>query len=224
LRSFLVNLFATQGVLGGTYGSNGPLWTLSIEIQFYLVYPLLFHALKKWGWKTVFIFIAMVNVTSYFLLERNGITFFTSYYVTWCIGAYIAEVRLKKNTENHSRFFLVVALIFLGVGCLIFGHVKYFSFQIWALAFALFLWAVLDYDPGGIFWARVLKTAGDFSYSIYIVHLPFFLLLMSFFFHSEKQTNIYVSFVLMLALLPFAYLVYYLVERPSLNLLRTIKR
>lgn len=34
LVAFLVNLFSLQGVAGYTYGSNGALWTLSLEVQF----------------------------------------------------------------------------------------------------------------------------------------------------------------------------------------------
>jgi peptidoglycan/LPS O-acetylase OafA/YrhL len=225
--SFLINLFAMQGIFGKTYGSNGPLWTLSIEIQFYLVYPLLFWALAKLGWKTVFLLIAAINVASYFLFERNGITIFTSYYLSWCLGAYLAEFKLREDgaaapRNNKTLFIASAALIFL-VSCAVFFRSKYISFQLWALSFSMFLYAVLDYNPPAGFAVQALKKVGDFSYSLYIIHLPFVILLMSLVFHGERQSNIFVSFALMIGLFPFAYLVYACVERPSLNLLKKLK-
>lgn len=49
LGNFLLNLFAFQGIVGSNYGTNVPLWTLAMEIHFYLIYPLLFWATKRVG-------------------------------------------------------------------------------------------------------------------------------------------------------------------------------
>ncbi len=38
--SFLINLFFLQGIYGGAYGSNGPLWSLSYEWWFYILFGL----------------------------------------------------------------------------------------------------------------------------------------------------------------------------------------
>jgi len=64
LQAFLVNLFSLQGVAGKTYGSNGALWTLSLEVQFYVIYPLLFALRRRIGMTPVLAIVALVNVVS----------------------------------------------------------------------------------------------------------------------------------------------------------------
>src|SRR5438128_258897 len=49
IDTFLVNLFSLQGIGGPTYGSNVPLWTLSIEVQLYALYPLLLAIMWRIG-------------------------------------------------------------------------------------------------------------------------------------------------------------------------------
>ncbi len=77
LHSFLVNLFSLQGVAGKTYGSNGALWTLSLEVQFYAVYPLLFALRRRIGMTQVLALVAAINVVSGYVLERHDLQFFT---------------------------------------------------------------------------------------------------------------------------------------------------
>ncbi len=43
LRTMLVNLLGLQGLAGPYFGSNGPLWSLSVEMQLYAVYPAIFY-------------------------------------------------------------------------------------------------------------------------------------------------------------------------------------
>ena len=95
LVAFLVNLFSLQGVAGYTYGSNGALWTLSLEVQFYAIYPLLFAIRRRIGMPAVVAAVALVNVASAWLLERHDLQFFTSYWLSWTIGAWIADVRAQ---------------------------------------------------------------------------------------------------------------------------------
>ncbi|KAB0673012.1 acyltransferase, partial [Burkholderia territorii] len=95
VTAFLVNLFSLQGVAGYTYGSNGALWTLSLEVQFYAIYPLLFALRRRIGMPAIVAAVALVNVASAWLLERHDLQFFTSYWLSWTVGAWIADVRAQ---------------------------------------------------------------------------------------------------------------------------------
>src|SRR6201996_5141067 len=88
LHAFLVNLFSLQGVAGKTYGSNGALWTLSLEVQFYAIYPLLFALRRRLGMTPLLAIVAAINVVSAYVLERHDIQFFTSYWFSWMLGAW----------------------------------------------------------------------------------------------------------------------------------------
>ncbi|RTE67848.1 hypothetical protein BHE90_017778, partial [Fusarium euwallaceae] len=101
LQAFLVNLFSLQGVAGKTYGSNGALWTLSLEVQFYAIYPLLFALRRRLGMTSVLAIVAVINGVSAYVLERHDIQFFTSYWFSWMLGAWIADV--KDGFEGKKR-------------------------------------------------------------------------------------------------------------------------
>lgn len=146
LVAFLVNLFSLQGVAGYTYGSNGALWTLSLEVQFYAVYPLLFALRRRIGMPAVVAAVALVNVASAWLLERHDLQFFTSYWLSWTIGAWIADVRAQQSRGMAvvpSRAWYVAAAVLLAAGCGAFHVGQYGAFQLWSAGFACFLYLSL---------------------------------------------------------------------------------
>ncbi|WP_322041904.1 acyltransferase [Paraburkholderia sp. J67] len=215
-RAFFVNLFSLQGVAGKTYGSNGALWTLSLEVQFYLLYPLLFALRRRFGLLAVLAGVAAINVISALTLTAHDVTFFTSYWFSWMLGAWIAEARLRGS--EGFRFAYAAAAVFAVAGCVAFHFGQYGAFQLWACAFACYLVKALSRPvaTGGI-WLPIFSKLGEFSYSLYLIHLPLFVLLGSFLFRSELQTSIWVSFGFTLAVLPVAWVFYRLFELPALN-------
>src|SRR5882724_1689461 len=64
ITSIFVNLFALQGIAGTSYGSNGALWTLSIEIQFYALYPMLLLATRRFGRGAITGVLALLAISS----------------------------------------------------------------------------------------------------------------------------------------------------------------
>ncbi|WP_322088725.1 acyltransferase [Burkholderia sp. BCC1999] len=218
--AFLVNLFSLQGMAGYTYGSNGALWTLSLEVQFYAIYPLLFALRRRIGMPAVVAAIALVNVASAWLLERHDLQFFTSYWLSWTIGAWIADVRAQQArgaaATVPSRAWYVAAAVLLAAGCGAFHFGQYGAFQLWSAGFACFLYRALARPPRPTPPLRVLSWFGDFSYSLYLVHLPLFVCLGSVLFHSELQLSIWPSFAFMAAAIPVAYLFYRMFERPAM--------
>nr|WP_244193150.1 acyltransferase [Paraburkholderia eburnea] len=222
-RAFLVNLFSLQGIAGKTYGSNGALWTLSLEVQFYLLYPLLFAARRRVGLHAVLAGVAVINVVSALTLVPHDVTFFTSYWFSWMLGAWIAEARLR-GLEGF-RLAYVAAAAFAVAGCIAFHFGQYGAFQLWACAFACYLVKALSRPlaTGGAL-LPVFSKLGEFSYSLYLIHLPLFVLLGSLLFRSELQTSIWASFGFTLAVLPVAWVFYRLFERPALNVAARLRK
>ncbi|SDD48399.1 acyltransferase family protein [Paraburkholderia lycopersici] len=217
VHPFLVNLFSLQGAAGKTYGSNGALWTLSLEVQFYLLYPLLFAARRRFGLNVVLAAVALVNIASALTLERHDVVVFTSYWFSWMLGAWIAEVRLRGS--SGFRFAWPAAALFAVAGCAAFHFGQFGAFQLWAAAFACYLVKALGRpaptSPGVLL--PLFAKLGDFSYSLYLIHLPLFVLLGSLLFRSALQTSIWASFGFTIAVLPVAWAFYRLFERPALN-------
>jgi peptidoglycan/LPS O-acetylase OafA/YrhL len=101
---------------------------------------------------------------------------------------------------------------------------QYGAFQLWAVGFAIYLYRALESPNGGpngarrpTFGMRVLSRFGDFSFSLYLIHLPIFVLLSSLLFRSALQTLIWPSFGYMLVAVPVAYVFYRLVELPAMK-------
>lgn len=232
LHAFLVNLFSLQGVAGKTYGSNGALWTLSLEVQFYVIYPLLFALRRRIGMTPVLVIVALINVVSAYALERHDIQFFTSYWFSWTLGAWIADAKActaiakgvsKGAKRAASKWLYAIAAGLLAAGCVAFHFGQYGAFQLWALGFAFYLYKALErrVTPSPV--SGVLARLGDFSFSLYLIHLPIFVLLSSLLYRSALQLSIWPSFGFMLVAMPVAYVFYRLVELPAMKWSASLK-
>jgi peptidoglycan/LPS O-acetylase OafA/YrhL len=230
-RAFLVNLLSLQGVVGGWYGSNVALWTLAIEVQLYLFYPLLAMSLARWGGSATLLWVAAVTALSYYALERHGYRLFTSYWASWLLGALVAEAEAARllsrllSTPARRAACLGAGLALLSAGGALAATHDFAAFQIWAVAFALIL-LVTSSRPrafGGAL-AALFRWLGTFSFSIYIVHMPIVVLIHSVCFNSERQPGLAPFVTTLLAAVGCAYLFSLLSERPALALSRRIKR
>jgi peptidoglycan/LPS O-acetylase OafA/YrhL len=223
-HAFLVNLLSLQGAAGKTYGSNGALWTLSIEVQFYVIYPLLFALRRRIGLNATLIGVALVNIVSAFTLERHDVIVFPSFWFSWMLGVWIAEVRLR-NPDARLPYGNALAVLLIVAGCGAFHFGQYGAFQLWAAGFACWLINALGRPTSGSGpIAQVFAKIGDFSYSLYLIHLPLFVLGASFLFRSSLQSSIWPSFEFTLVVLPIAWVFYQLFERPTLWATRRLKK
>jgi peptidoglycan/LPS O-acetylase OafA/YrhL len=219
-KAFFVNLFSLQGVAGKTYGSNGALWTLSIEVQFYAVYPLLFALRRRLGMLPVVALVAAVNIASVFVFERHDLQFFTSYWFSWTLGAWIAERQVARDAQTRRRPWQMygAAALLIALGCVAFHFGQYLAFQMWALGFACYLSEALKprrtHDTPLV---RVLSRFGDFSFSLYSIHLPIFVLLSSVVYRSALQMSIFPTFGFMVVAVAVAWVFYRCVELPAMK-------
>jgi peptidoglycan/LPS O-acetylase OafA/YrhL len=238
-KAFLISLFSLQGLLAHPYGSNGALWTLAIEVQFYVVYPLLFAARRRFGMPAVMAVIAAINVISGYLLEPVWIYFFTSYWFSWTLGAYLAERRVASAnvalTPRQTLSWRLAAAILALLGCAVFNYSvyigQYIAFQLWALGFACLMRTTLKTEglppargAQSSLPMRALARCGLFSYSLYVIHLPIFICLQSVFFRSALQLSILPTFAFMPVAIGAAYLFYLCVERPAMRWSSSIRR
>ncbi|HEY3540206.1 MAG TPA: acyltransferase [Trinickia sp.] len=237
-KAFLISLLSLQGVLAHPYGSNGALWTLAIEVQFYVVYPLLFAARRRFGMPAVMAVIAAINVISGYLLEPVWIYFFTSYWFSWTLGAYLAERRVAAAdltlTRRQTLCWRLAAAALAVLGCAIFNYSvyigQYIAFQLWAIAFACLMRTTLTAENeavplgNGSFLMRALARCGLFSYSLYVIHLPIFICLQAVFFRSALQLSILPTFAFMPVAIGAACLFYLCVERPAMRWSSSIRR
>jgi peptidoglycan/LPS O-acetylase OafA/YrhL len=152
------------GVLAGLHnpGINPSLWTLKIEIGFYLIVPLIFTAAQRWGrWVLALIFLASVGYSVYTL--RLG------------------DVQLARQLPGQLQFFVV------GMALYLYGaRIRVPTPASLAIAVAFFVaWTYLSPIPPGIrpldvaafvfsfaLYTPVIRMKRDISYSVYLLHGP----------------------------------------------------
>jgi peptidoglycan/LPS O-acetylase OafA/YrhL len=225
---FVANLVALQNVVAPTYGSNSPLWTLAIEIHFYIVYPIYFASIGRIGVIASTAIIFGISACSWYWLEssRSQLIIFLPYWFSWVVGAYIAEAEVGMVGFPRRT------LALLSIPCLILGM----SFDRWkgffvsstpivynvlAIPFALLVWSAIR-SPGNRIWSnpisRVVSKIGLFSYSLYATHVPVLIAYRALIQGGDKSASFFVVIIGATVALIVGYFIFLLVEQWTLTL------
>lgn len=176
---FLVHNFSENNI----YGINPSLWSLALEAQLYLLYPLFLFIRKKMGVGFAFAISFLLAVVLKLLENRltNG-NYLASYYFStaalwynWCAGAIMAEYHLTSKKifkEYVGRISLVALIIFWGSRYFdLHTHLMLISaILFWTALMEWYLTGNCLYIPRKLFHAIV--SVGVCSYSIYLIHQP----------------------------------------------------
>jgi peptidoglycan/LPS O-acetylase OafA/YrhL len=186
-NDLLIHLFLFQGFTVNYFNTiNIVLWTITIELAFYLIYPLFYFIRQKFSLSHSLLFTFIVSVISikYFSVDDN-ITLPQRYFVlnlwfAWCCGAYIADIKaFNKPGLNHpiyKLFYAIVVLAFIGIRFFYPSHLTIISYQlnilIWTAPFCILLglenWFTKNRSP----FLNILIAIGLSSYSLYLLHEP----------------------------------------------------
>ena len=226
LYTLLCNIFTLQNIASPQYGSNAPLWTLSIEIHFYLLYPLVLLAAKRLGTARVMSAILALSLIAIVVtaLRPTDIVTFLPYWFNWMIGYAIAEIeagRLKAPALSKQAW-AAIAVGGLALGALIHLYKPWTElyYLVISVSFGILTaWSVTG--QGETFWRRVGKPlvfVGVFSYSLYAFHMPFLLFIRAAVMNGKPSEHIAVTFLAVAACIVGAMPLFLLVERWSLRL------
>jgi peptidoglycan/LPS O-acetylase OafA/YrhL len=192
------------GVLAGLHnpGINPSLWTLKIEIGFYLIVPLIYGMTRRWGWPTLaVIFVASVAYSI----------------VTLRMG----DIRLARQLPGQLQFFAV------GMALYLYGErIRVHPLVSAAIAVGFFaMWSMVEPIPPGIrplvvaafvfsfaLCTPVVGLRSDMSYSVYLVHGP---LVQTLILTGVFQDNLWFLGGIVCAVLCISLVTERLVERPG---------
>ncbi len=207
------------------------LWSLAIEEQFYLIWPLLLlicHKLSRTTFKarSKVVLIGAIFCTSliysYQLVARDlTADFYSPFARSWelIVGATLAYWHQQSSTLSLSkRISLLLAVIggcLLVAGMTLIDHTRAFP-GLWALLPTLGTACLIAAGPSSYInrqWlaSRPLVSIGLISYPLYLWHWP--LLTFARIFEGQTPTVI-VRCLLLLASAGLAFLTYQLIERP----------
>lgn len=193
-ENFIGQLFFLQDIRCHTFGSNGVLWSLSCEFWYYIIFPCLLLAFYKGRQASLKKRILLC------LTGLAGIAFIgplmTFRFLLWLMGTALIFVPLSKLVR-HSKGLRVTALV-LGIICFIWRLTLTPTFPdnkdrfllefLLGLSCMLCMFFVLHdkeplkknvYEKGSEFLAA-------FSYSLYLVHMPFLFFLRATFIKEDR--------------------------------------
>ncbi|MCU6435263.1 acyltransferase [Undibacterium sp. Jales W-56] len=172
--AFLGNLAGLQKIAVPTFGGNFPLWSLSNESWYYILFPLLVITLGSSSTQSrVSALMAALSLT--WLLPGPLMLYFS----IWLLG--VAGSRIDIRTTPTVR--AILFLVFAGVAVYFRVHDKnpdmnYQSFPhdlLFSVAFIVFLASTqVRLTPGRVVakLKGVAKHFADFSFTLYVIHVP----------------------------------------------------
>jgi peptidoglycan/LPS O-acetylase OafA/YrhL len=175
-------LWLQPSSLGFNFGSNGPLWSLAFEAIYYLLYPVWYAIRRRSAW-LAFGVVPLLCVAAAQLPGAPFLAIVFAFYPAWLAGAFLAE-RLPRL---HSSRGLVAA----AAAAVLAGAVIHLTLP---LVIASAIAAVL-YGSGAVAafalassrrWTLALEYVGMRSYTIYVVHFPFLVLISAWWIETYR--------------------------------------
>ncbi|WP_036216692.1 acyltransferase [Massilia sp. LC238] len=231
--TFWGNLFGLQGMAVPRFGGNFSLWSLSNEMWYYALFPLLLLPVIGQRGISKVAGLAACAVIGYLLLFDLML-----YFVIWLLGVLFSRIRIELG--RAARFLLIVVILGLAVHFRLSGSIGTLVAATFAedLLFSVLFLCLLSSlqfpaDRARI-GNRLAKLAGllaPFSFTLYVIHYP--LIYLAEFLHDPIGTqtlstsdpaSLLVYRALFVAIVVFAYLFHLPFEAHTYRLRRFVKR
>lgn len=227
LSHYLANIFMIQNYTTGALATNGVLWTLPIEMELYLTFPIVLYILTKYGTKVLVMVTAAVSLTVmvFYLTGQSWLhDNFAMYWIIWTAGAILARNYVNDTLRVPSNWIVFGGFVSLGAALVL--QTKGVESAHLELLFGCFyfslLWLGLTTEHR---WAskipklfvKLLNTLGTCSYSLYLIHKPFFRLWGTVWIRhfGGKPVNFLIPLAFVAVIIPIAWVIYTVVEAPS---------
>jgi peptidoglycan/LPS O-acetylase OafA/YrhL len=248
----LLSAFMLQNWTGFQPVANPAFWTLPVEVEFYLLFPLIFWGLKSFSITWTVILSGVVTLISTAIYAAYGPLIaghFALYWLMWVGGAALAELYQRKRLTSPRGWIIGLAFLFFIIALEATAHHlnsgnkptpgRYGFIQDgldagihleFGLCFLVLIWwSVCNqgwYARIPVFIAGFLGLLGQISYSLYLIHMPLFFLCGHLWIHhfGTKPVNFLVGLPFCILAVAIAALLYKFVEEPSHFLGRSMAR
>jgi peptidoglycan/LPS O-acetylase OafA/YrhL len=236
---FLVHLFSLQGFTVAWFNTiNIVLWTISVEIAFYIIYPVFYYIRYKSNLNYALAFAFLVSCLSIgWYMYRGGITLperFSAFnlWFAWCCGAFLADKKTLNPGDLKKPVYLVVYMVILA-GFICLNYIPnslailfdQFNVLFWT-APMLYILSKEDWlrKRKNLWLIRIMAAIGLSSYSLYLLHEPL-IFLKNFLVHKYFSASFQPAGVALGVLIVpmIAWVSYYFVERPFISKKRKLQ-
>lgn len=180
IQSVISSLLFLNGFIGDTISVNGPLWSLSYEVWYYILAALMLKSSKP---IYAILSIALLIVLS--VLNKE----FLVHSIVWFLGLFLC---ILHNNQYHNNVINKICYFFGTIGTIFFGYIflatqynipslhyslldKY-SLILYKLSLGLFTVCFINSIlRGTLKFTDLFKSASSYSYTLYIIHFPILL-------------------------------------------------
>jgi peptidoglycan/LPS O-acetylase OafA/YrhL len=221
---------------GGQVMTNPSLWSLPVEMELYLIYPLFWWVGTRVGWGWMMGLATAVSTVA-LAMSVCGVRWldgsFPRFWLVWCAGAWVANRLSQKKLPKWSLRWAFILVGTLAAACLSeflpSALAESSTMLLWgAVGVVALIWACADESEGtkpeGTWILRILAKVGVISYSLYLVHYPIFFIAGHWWrtWFGAKPSSLAVPMAWVLFAIGAAWLFYVLIERPSHLLARKL--
>ena len=213
LVHFLGNLGFLQSFKVSPLGSNTPLWSLSYEFWYYILFPLMFLMIVKKG-----LTITRIIYAAAFVIVINfiGLTLSQNFLI-WLFGVAVLysfkEFKFPVKYRNVLTLF-AIALLLVAIMFTLFipSGSLYVADIIVGIAASVLIYALVQYDQlidQNHIYPRTVHALANFSYSLYLLHVPFLVFLTAVFLKNERWQpdllHLFYGMLLFVVIILYAY-------------------
>ena len=202
------------------------LWSLSLEIQFYFIYPLLIIFFYKFDYlkKNISLILFIITIFSFlfsvYFGENEKLIFYFLPSRLWefLIGYFVYDIVYKKKIRlfKKKNFYFFTLTLFLLI-YLIFGDIELIKKQILTIYFISTIFFI-SFNKKNIFnfilTNSLAQLVAKYSYSVFLVHYPIIHFAKYFGFYNLEIKNL----SLLLLIISFFSLIVHNIERQFFNL------
>lgn len=173
-RNFVGSFFYVQSILVRPFGSDGPLWSLSYEFWYYILFPVALCALTAKGRPRSRAIYAVLAVVILLFVGRT----IALYFLIWLLGGVIAVS--SSGNWAPTRFAWAKAAAIAPLVCVL-------GFSAWrplnspfltdgivAIGFGVWMYSIarMTEKPMSPRYAKSARLLAAFSYTLYLTHFP----------------------------------------------------
>jgi peptidoglycan/LPS O-acetylase OafA/YrhL len=170
LTSFFGNMFFLQTIYFPTFGTNGPLWSLSNEFWYYFLFPILFFSINRKYTQKVNVLLFLVFLVILIWLPVQ----ITILFPLWLLGALLHKTYLKSNfTIFHFTlaFTVFIMILFIARFKIIEGVLSDYMVGISVSLLILTSGAVERlFTPNVV--RKFISWLSSISFTLYLFHFP----------------------------------------------------